>query len=97
MSLSGENVFRLCDSVLTRFEPNLEDGTLFLYNYRTKDLWSLNYSSSILISMADGKISLEKIKLNAQKLFETKDIDALNRSIDILFSDLLKKKMIEKV
>ena len=47
--------------------------------------------------MADGNISLKKIKLNAQKLFETKDIDALNRSIDILFSDLLKKKMIEKV
>ena len=30
-------------------------------------------------------------------LFETLDIDALNWSIDILFSDLLEKKMIEKV
>ena len=97
MKISDENVFRLSDCVLTRFEADYQGGTTFLFNYRTKDLWSLNISGSILISLADGKVSLGQIKQKALKLFETKDIDALNKSIDILFSDLLDKNMIEKV
>lgn len=96
MNLSDENVFRLRDCVLTRFEANINDGTLFLYNYRTKDLLSLNYTGTILISMVDGILSLEKIKEKALKLFDKEDIDALKRSIDILFSDLIEKSMIEK-
>ena len=90
-------IFRLSKNVLKRYEPNIANGTYFLFDASNKNLWTGNYSTKILLDLVDGYTETKIIKNEFAKILETTDIGAVNNSVNVIFSDLIEKDFLKEV
>ena len=89
-------ILRFDSNVLKRFESNVGEGTLFLYNVKTQEFWCGNESAFRILNMLDGINTVERIYYIFHKLHSEIDISDIKSSIDMLFKDLLQKKFLVK-
>lgn len=93
--LNKNSVIKLNKNVLKRFEHNVQDGVLFLFDAKTEEIWLGNSSSNDLIRLLDGKRTLKEVYTQLQKDFEGYGYDELKNSFDSIIKDLLDKKFVE--
>lgn len=93
--LKESTIVKLSQNTLKRYEHNLENGVLFLYNLETEEVWTGNSSSNNLIKFMDGRRTLKEIYLILQPLFEDYEYNVLKKSFDSLISSLLEKNFLE--
>ena len=84
-------VLALNKNVLKRFEPNLNNGTVFLFDMEKETFWSGNASVDYLIRLINGENALEKIYEELFNIFE----DYTQEEIEISYNDII-KSLIEK-
>ena len=86
--LKNDDILILNKNVLKRFEPNLEDGTLFLFNVQTETYWSGNAAVDCLIRLLDGQNTLQTVYDNLVEIFENYSkeeiVESFNNIIEIL-------------
>lgn len=91
------SILRIAPYILKRFEQNLDDGVLFLYNVNTNDNWTGNASSFYLINLIDSKRTLKEIYTKLVPLFENYNYEEIKQSFDDLLIGLIKKGFLEVV
>lgn len=94
--LENSDVYILNKSVIKRFEHNIKDGVLFLYNVDTNTTWIGNSSSLDLIRLIEKKYSIGEIYNTMQSLFIEYDYEIIKSYINNIFTQLLSKNFIEK-
>lgn len=93
--LNESSILKLNPNILKRFEHNVEDGVLFLYNVKTKLLWKGNESSNYMIKLIDGNRSLKEIYKELQNIFDGYSYEELKNSLDSLIENLITLDIIE--
>lgn len=88
-------VVKLTKNILKRFEQEIDEGVLFLYNVETDELWTGNESSNDLIRLVNGERTLKDIYLLLMPLFEGYEYSVLKKSFDSIISDLINKDFLE--
>lgn len=89
-------VLRLNSNILKRFEHNLQDGIMILYDVERGEIWFGNSSSRELINMIDGNTNLKSIYANLLPLYEGEDIADILESFNYIILDLYNKNFIEQ-
>ena len=87
----NDTILVLNKNVLKRFEPNLEDGTLFLFNVQTEKYWSGNAAVDCLIRMLDGQNTLQTIYDYLFEIFENYTKEEICESFDNIIKILLEE------
>lgn len=95
--LNDETVLNLTKNILKRYEHNIEDGTLFLHDVKTRETWVGNASSNDLIRLIDGKRTVKEIYEALWPLFEDYEYATFKESFDSLIADLIDKKFLRVV
>lgn len=95
--IQEKSILKLTKNILKRYEHNLNNGILFLYDVETDDIWAGNESSNDLLKFIDGKSTLKEIYLNLLPIFNEYDYDELKDSFDSLLEELIKKGFLEYV
>ena len=83
--------------VLKRYEPCIEDGTYFVYNYELGKIWTGNFSSKVLLDLFDGTRTIAEIKKKFQQLLDIEDVEIVDESVDIIVKELLDIQMLTEV
>lgn len=95
--MDESTILKLAPHILKRFEQNLDDGVLFLYNVNTNEFWSGNNSSFYVIRLLNGERTLKEVYNELLPLFADYDYKDIKESFDSLLSNLVKKKFVEVV
>lgn len=95
--LKDNCVIKIDRNVLKRYENNINEGTLFLFNLKTDEVWLGNSSSNDLINLFDGETSLKDVYNEIQKDFSDYTFEELKKYFDDLIEDLLKRNFLEYV
>ena len=93
--LSDNTVLSLTKYILKRFEHNIEDGTLFLHDVKTRETWVGNNASNDLIRLVNGKRTLKEIYNKLYPLFEDYNYEAFKSSFDSIILDLIDKNFLD--
>lgn len=88
-------ILKLAPHILKRFEQNLDDGVMFLYNVNTDENWTGNSSSFHLIKLINGKRTLKETYNELLPLFEDYDSEEVKQSFNLLLENLISKKFLE--
>ena len=90
--------YKLCPFVLKRFETNIDGGVVCLYNAKDDIFWVGNSSVFLILNLLDGNNTLSDIKNYFADFFDMKNnFDEVSFSINNIFKELMKNRMIEKV
>ena len=95
--MNETSILKLAPYVLKRFEQNIDDGLLFLYNVNTNETWTGNYSSFYLIKLINGQKKLNEIYNELVPFYEGYTYDEVKQSFDSLLSDLVNRNFLEMV
>lgn len=95
--LNENSIVKLTKNVLKRYEHNVKNGVLFLFDINTEAIWTGNSSSNDLVKLIDGHRTLKDIYLALQKLFDDYEYEELKESFDEIINDLLNKNFLEYV
>lgn len=90
-------IIKLNKNILKRFEHNIDNGVLFLFDVQKEELWVGNDSSNDLIKLIDGQKTLKEIYTQLQPFFVEYEYDELKESFDAIINDLIKKRFLERV
>lgn len=93
--LNDMTIIKLNQDVLKRYEHNLEDGVLFLYNVSSHDVWIGNRSANNLIGLLDGKRSLKEIYSVLFPLFKGYEYSIFKENNDKLIYKLINKNFLK--
>lgn len=89
-------IYKLSPSVLSRFESNINQGTIFLYNADYNSLWTGNFDSYLIIKLVDGKRRFKEIVRMLSRYCQIDEKDIITGAQNLL-EILSEKKFIEKV
>lgn len=92
--LKKDIILTLNKSVLKRFEPNLEDGTVFLFNVENETFWSGNIAVDCFLRLIDGQSSLNEIYNNLLEIFEDYTEEEIINSYDSIVKTLIDKEFL---
>ena len=87
---------KLSKNILKRYEPDIDGGTYFLFDTTNKKLWTGSFSSKLLLDLLDGQTSTKEIKNKFAIILNNDDIDAVNNSVDVIFSELIKQHFLKE-
>lgn len=90
-------IIKLTKNILKRYEHNMDNGVMFLFDVETEELWTGNSSSYDLIKLINGQRTLKEIYSTLVPIFEGYDYSELRESFDSLILDLTNKKFLEFV
>jgi hypothetical protein len=93
--LNETSIIKLNKNILKRYEHNIKDGVLFLFDVETEEIWTGNSSSNDVIALIDGKKNLKNIYAELQKIFIGYAYEELRESFDSLLQELIDKKFLE--
>lgn len=93
--LNESIIVKLANNILKRFEHNIDNGVLFLYNVETEEIWIGNESSNDIIKLIDGKKSLKEIYSSLMSIFKEYEYLEVKESFDAIVNDLINKNFLE--
>ena len=89
--LDNNVVLEINKNVLKRFEPNLNDGTVFLFDIKNEKFWTGNAAVDCLLRLIDGETNLAQIYDALLEVFEGYSVEEVMASYDSVISGLLEK------
>lgn len=95
--LNDASILKLGKKIVKRFEHNMQDGVLFLFDVDTDAIWSGNEASNELIKLVDGKRSLKEIYENLIPLYEGYEYSQVKQSFKSIINELISKSFLEIV
>jgi hypothetical protein len=95
--LNSGTILQLNDNVLKRFEHNLNDGVIFLFDVKTKNLWTGNVSANELIKQIDGTKTIDTIYTSLEATFTEFTHKEIIDSFDSIISNLLEEQFIKVI
>lgn len=84
-------VLKLNNNVLKRYEHNLNDGTVFLFDIAREEVWMGNAAADCLLRLIDGETPLKDIYDYLFPLFEGFSVEELKESFDGIVKNLVEK------
>lgn len=89
--LDNSVVLEINKNVLKRFEPNLNDGTVFLFDMKNEKFWTGNAAVDCLLRLIDGESDLAQIYSALMEMFEGYTVEEVIESYDSVISSLVEK------
>lgn len=84
-------ILKINKNVLKRYEHNLNDGTVFLFDIEREDVWMGNSAADCLLRLVDGETSLGEIYAYLFPLFEGFSSEELKKSFDDIVKNLVNR------
>lgn len=84
-------ILKLNKNVLKRYEHNLNEGTVFLFDIVREEVWMGNAAADCLLRLIDGKTPLKDIYDYLFPLFEGFSQKELRESFDGIVQNLISK------
>lgn len=88
--------YELNKNVLIRYEQNISNGTLFVYDACEDKLWLGNHSSYLVLRLLRKKCSLQFILKNCREYFSEINNEVQEKAILELLNELITKGFIIK-
>ena len=92
-NLHNNDIIYLNPDVLIRFERNVQDGVLFLFNINTKEFWIGNESTFDLIKSINYT-KIDDLYDYACNFYKDFDINTIKNSINVILLELISKKFL---
>lgn len=92
--INEKTTLQFSSNALRRYEQNVQDGTYFLYNIDSKELWTGNEAAFRLLNLINGKTRLKEIYKKSKALFKENGINVIRDSVDAILIELIDKKII---
>lgn len=93
--ITNSTILKINDKILIRFEHNLKNGTMILFNVETEDIWLGNQSSKDLIEFINGKNSIQEIYTQILSKYSEEDFDLVLNALNKIIEDLYNRNFIE--
>ena len=93
--IDNNTVLNLNKNILKRYEHNLKDGTMILFDVLTEEIWLGNSSTKEIIDLIDGKNSIQDIYSQILFNYDEKDFENVIEALNLLIEDLFSKNFIE--
>jgi len=93
--IDNNTVLNLNKNILKRYEHNLKDGTMILFDVLTEEIWLGNSSTKEIIDLIDGKNSIQDIYSQILFNYGEKDFENVIEALNLLIEDLFSKNFIE--
>lgn len=93
--LSPNIILKLSPNILKRYEHNIGDGVIYLFDVLVKELWMGNNSANDLIQVIDGQNTLGNIYEALSSSYEDYSYDELKASFDSVIQELIDKNFLE--
>lgn len=88
-------ILKLSKDVFKRYENNIDDGKLFLYNFVDDKSWVGNNSSNDLLIRIDGKTSLKEVYSSLLPLFDGHEFDDVISAFNSVVNNLIENGFLE--
>ena len=89
--LNKNTILEINKNVLKRFEPNLNDGTVFLFDMKNEKIWSGNYAVDCFLRLVNGENTLNDIYNQLLQLFEDYTVEEVISSYELVITGLIEK------
>ena len=84
-------ILQINKNILKRYEPNLNEGTVFLFNIESEEVWMGNAAADCILRLIDGTLTLQEIYDMLFPLFEDFSEEELTTSFNGIIQNLLDK------
>lgn len=88
------SILKLNKNTIKRYEHNLNNGVLFLFNAVTKKHWAGNSASYEILKLVNGKRTLSEIYEDAKKIFDNLSNEEIEESINSILTEWIYEKFI---
>lgn len=96
-TIIDDKILRLQKDILKRYEDNLQDGLMVLYNTKSEEMWLGNASSRDLIKIINSKRTIKEIfDILLHEYSDYESTEVIN-SFNIIIQELLAKNFIETI
>ena len=92
--IDNKTILKLCKNVLKRYEHNLKEGTMLLFDTETEEIWIGNSSSKNLIDLIDGQNNIEDIYSSFLTAYSD-DFETAVSALNSIVEDLILKGFVE--
>lgn len=89
--LNKNTILEINRNVLKRFEPNLNDGTVFLFDMKNEKFWTGNSAVDCFLRFVNGKNTLDDIYNQLLQLFEDYTAEEVISSYELVINGLIEK------
>lgn len=89
--LNKNTILEINRNVLKRFEPNLNDGTVFLFDMKNEKFWTGNSAVDCFLRFVNGKNTLDDIYNQLLQLFEDYTAEEVISSYELVITGLIEK------
>lgn len=93
--INENTILKLSKDVFKRYENNIDDGKLFLYNFVNDKSWVGNNSSNDLLIRIDGKTSLKEVYSSLIPLFDGHEFDDVISAFNSVVNNLIENDFLE--
>ena len=93
--INNDTILKLGKYVLTRFEHNLNQGTLILFDTNSFDIWFGNAPTNDILKLINGKNTLANIYDTLLPLYEEYSENEVIESFNSVIEELLEKNFLE--
>jgi hypothetical protein len=95
--INGSSVLAVSEETLARYEPELDGGTLFLFNITTGKIFTGNPSVNQVYSLVDGKRSFDQIVAAVAAQLQGTDVAAVRQPAQQVLGHLLDCELLRLV
>lgn len=89
--LNKNTILEINRNVLKRFEPNLNDGTVFLFDMKNEKFWTGNSAVDCFLRFVNGENTLDDIYNQLLQLFEDYTAEEVISSYELVITGLIEK------
>lgn len=82
-------------NILKRYEHNLNDGIIILFNVESEEIWLGNSGSKEIINLIDGKKTIQEIYSKILSNYAQEALEKVVESLNLIVEDLYNKNFIE--
>lgn len=93
--INENTILTLSKNVFKRYEHNIDNGKLFLYNFVKDKSWIGNSSSNDLLVRIDGKTSLKDVYSSLLPLFDGHEFDDVISAFNSVVNNLIENNFLE--
>lgn len=85
---------KLSKNIFIRYEQNIDDGTLFIYNFENEFLWTGNEDSYNIIKYIDNKSTIEDICIILSEIYENTILEDIQEGVISTIQEFTSNKFV---
>ncbi|KGG79611.1 hypothetical protein Y919_11045 [Caloranaerobacter azorensis H53214] len=94
MEIALNSIPVLSNDIIFRFEPNIKDGTIFIYHINNQKIHEGNKSLYSVFKLIDGKKTVESIIKEIEIQYSSESFEEIKNSVIEIFKYFLSEEIV---